>query len=881
MITEDFKKYLAGFFDGDGCIAIEKLNKTGYTLRIKFFQSNEDFINNIQRHYPFLKKTNNSQRGENDRIQCQLRAAGRQIEPLVDDLLKYSILKYEQLLEAKKFFELINVKDKTKEKESIYIKLKELKKQSTIKPYESINIQYIAGLFDAEGSIGIYSNSLRVKITQKSDIIILQKIAEKYNNKNKIDNYAISFYGEKSLDLLNDIKDYCIYKKEQILDAINYINTINLELTEDIKLKRQEYKDIISNEKHVDFNLHDLRFKNQESHKIYLRKCFQEFAKLTYNDIINYCKMKEIEETKEITKNENKIYNTVNWSNFNIKPFLEFCETNHQIALYQYYRKKVSSLPLTGVVGRAIRILVKDSITDKYIGIMCLSSDVYNLGERDTYIKKTSNIQEIDWKIKYLKNIMNLSCCVPLQPFGFNTTGGKLLASLAFSREIFDYYYNKYKENLMGIVTTSINGKSIQYDRLNCLKMIGYTKGYGSVNIPDNLYMNCKEYNNIWKVIPKSNRIDRFNFLKNLLTHLELSQNILKHNNKRGIYFGYLFSTKLNEKYDKNELKTTVQIYEFWKNRWCNNRIKNLLDKNNIKYSFDLYTNDSFKDCVKFELPKTEEKIITDQLIKEILTYKSKPISQNEVCKILNKKYNIDLVKSDISRIYTGNILPKIKDEEYISLRSVTTSKKKITDEQMYFILDYHKDKKNYIKDKPPSYSVIVDKFSKKFNKKITKGTVSDVILCKIKPETTIKIQTIKKETGIADKFKLLTRDQLLNIIKMKSQFKTTQEVSDYIKESYNIYIKRNFISKLWNGEDLNLSDNIKNTNEYLEMINNTKKRTVKPKKFTDEEIMFMKNFEGTFVECSKKFEQKYNKTVTSEYVSKLKKINNNRIFYN
>ncbi len=59
----------------------------------------------------------------------------------------------------------------------------------------------------------------------------------------------------------------------------------------------------------------------------------------------------------------------------------------------------MSSLPLTGVVGRAkIRILVKDTITDKYIGIMCLSSDVYNLGERDNYIKTTS--QDIDWKTK-------------------------------------------------------------------------------------------------------------------------------------------------------------------------------------------------------------------------------------------------------------------------------------------------------------------------------------------------------------------------------------------------------------------------------------------------------------------------------------------------
>jgi hypothetical protein len=26
MVSEDFKQYLSGFFDGDGCIAVEKQN---------------------------------------------------------------------------------------------------------------------------------------------------------------------------------------------------------------------------------------------------------------------------------------------------------------------------------------------------------------------------------------------------------------------------------------------------------------------------------------------------------------------------------------------------------------------------------------------------------------------------------------------------------------------------------------------------------------------------------------------------------------------------------------------------------------------------------------------------------------------------------------
>lgn len=865
MISENFKGYLAGFFDGDGSIIVEKFKDSGYSLRIKFCQSNEDWIKRIQRAYPFMHYDGGLRKArDNSRCEYQLRAAGKQIEPLVDDLLKYSILKYEQLLEAKKFFALINVKDKGDEKEKIYQKLKELKKKSLIKPYERLSKEYISGLFDAEGSIGIYSNSLRVKLTQKSDTVILQTIADKYVNKNKIDNYSILFYGENSLQFLNDIKAYCIYKTPQIVAAIDYINTLNSELTDDIKMKRQECQTIISNEKTVDIS--KSHFKNQESHRKYLRDCFEEFSKLSYTDLLNYCKMIEIQNTKTMTKIENKIYNNDDWTNFNINPVLEFCESPNQLQLYQYYRKKVSSLPLTGVVGRAIRILVKDSNTNQYIGIMCLSSDVYNLGERDMYIKNTyniANLKETDWKNKYLKNIMNLSCCVPLQPFGFNTTGGKLLASLAFSKEIFDYYFAKYKEPLLAIITTSINGKSIQYDRLECLKMIGYTKGYGSVNIPDELYKICQDYNNTWKVIPKTNRIDRFNFIKNILSHLDLSQHILQHNNKRGIYFGYLFTSKLNESYSLDELKSVNSIYTEWKHKWCDRRIKNLLSRNSIKNTYDLYELDSFKNCIKFELPKIKDKIITDSLIKEILSYKTKIVSQEEVCNILNKKYNIDLVKSDISRIYTAKIVPEIKDEEYNILINTKSSKKKITDDEIYFILDHYKDKYH-------SYVEITTKFNEKFNRKITKGTVADIINGKVKPIFERK-KSLPKIVNSCHKFQLLTNEQLFYIIKMKHDSKTTQEVSEFIKNNYNICINRHLISKLWSGEDVGLKDEILNSQYYKDMLENSKKRTVKSKKFTDKEIEFIKLYNGSLQSCCNEFTIRFNKTVTKTYVSKLK----------
>jgi hypothetical protein len=248
-ISTNFKQYLAGFFDGDGSITVEKI-KGGYTLRIKFSQSNEKFIDTIKNYYPYLHKSE-YKRNYNSRKEFELRASGIQIKPLVHDLLQYSILKNDQLIQANHFFELINIKNKHDEKEKIYLKLKELKTINENKPYERLTIPYIAGLFDAEGSIGIYGKTLRVKLTQKSNIVILQKIAEIYGNINKIDNYSISFYGKKSFVFLNNAKEYCIYKNPQILVALKYLDTINVELTDRIINLRKEYIKLLKDEKRI------------------------------------------------------------------------------------------------------------------------------------------------------------------------------------------------------------------------------------------------------------------------------------------------------------------------------------------------------------------------------------------------------------------------------------------------------------------------------------------------------------------------------------------------------------------------------------------------------------------------------------------------------
>ncbi|NBP00279.1 MAG: DUF4338 domain-containing protein [Proteobacteria bacterium] len=854
--TEEFKQYLAGFFDGDGSIGIEKLSAGGYCLRIKFCQSNLNWVRYIQTVYPFLHCDGRFRR-VNNKCEYQLRAAGKQIEPLLEDLLPYSILKYNQLLEAKNFIPWIGKLGCSDQKQKIYMKLKELKRNTNnlTKPYQRISIPYIAGLFDAEGCI-MMGKSLIVKVTQKSDTNILNKIGEYFQNTNKMSNHALIFYGNKCRPFLHSIQPYCIYKQAQIQHALYWLNG---------ELSHFEVKSILKEHKKIDIK--NMTFSNQEQHRQYLTRCWEAFDKLSTEDLWFNCKQDEISKMKTMIKFEKKIFNLDDWSSFQVAPILEFCETPNQLNMYQYYRKKVSSLPFTGVIGRSIRILVKDTISGMYLGIMCLSSDVYYLGGRDKYLEWNETNKK-----HLLNNVMNLSCCVPLQPFGYNTNGGKLLAKLAFSREVYEYYLKKYHQPLLGIITTSINGKSIQYDRLGELKFIGYTKGFGSVYIPNNIYQMCVEYNNQWKIITRKDRIDRFSFLKQIVSHIGLNKGLLNHGKQRGIYYGYVFSTKfdtLNPNTD--ELKQVSKIYQDWYSRWAQKRIDNLLRSERIKTDLCLYNSDYFEmsNYKKLIMPDVDA-VISDEFIEYALTFKTERKTLTDICRTIQKDKNIVINPNTLSKIYNGKIEPKECTMEYKQLmlrtRPRISSKRQLTDEQIYLILDERKQGKTY-KD-------ISDALKTNHSWILSKASISDVVLQKIKPLSDRKLVEQNQTTSydyntLLDK---LSNEQMMFIIKAKAKRWTTQQASDECKKVYQIRIPRNVISMIWLGK-IKVNEQLQNTIEYCEMLENKKRRT-KQSKFTETEIEWIQRSSGSLSYIVDRFRETFNKTITKTYVSKLRKAN-------
>lgn len=123
--------------------------------------------------------------------------------------------------------------------------------------HESITPQWLAGFFDGEGCVFIqkrkhhtdYSYDLRVQISQK-DNIILAMILIKYPEASLYTQgklvWQLHWRGESCRRFLNDIKNYCVVKRSQVLNALEYIETIPLSKSgrngnsEEFNKKREE-----------------------------------------------------------------------------------------------------------------------------------------------------------------------------------------------------------------------------------------------------------------------------------------------------------------------------------------------------------------------------------------------------------------------------------------------------------------------------------------------------------------------------------------------------------------------------------------------------------------------------------------------------------------
>jgi len=127
----------------------------------------------------------------------------------------------------------------------------------------------------------------------------------------------------------------------------------------------------------------------------------------------------------------------------------------------------VSSAPNDGTVGRQIYFIVVDKNTKTYLGIICISSglfDVKSLHDEIGWDRK--EVQKANSKLRYVANGQTI---VATRFFGEMLRGGKLLSLLCLSKEVAEVWEERYGEKLVSVHTTSLYGNSdgTQYDGLD------------------------------------------------------------------------------------------------------------------------------------------------------------------------------------------------------------------------------------------------------------------------------------------------------------------------------------------------------------------------------------------------------------------------------
>lgn len=282
-------------------------------------------------------------------------------------------------------------------------------------------------------------------------------------------------------------------------------------------------------------------------------------------------------------------------------------------------RTFISTMKNNSNIGRNLNFFVRDAKSNKYLGVICISSDFLDLTPRDSVIGWP---RELKTQGGMINHTAIGSTIVPFQPLGYNYVGGKLLALLCLSDEVQNLWKKQYGDTLIGVTTTSLYGKTklnglSQYDNLDHWQKMGFTAGSVSFEPGRETRYLIREWLKAkhsrkyfeWYVAKKPSgqphkRDHKNRSLGFTYTKLGVPKDIIRTDHARGIYFSPLY----NNSYEflRGEIKEDALVKSFdtsyeslvdiWKNKHAKGRIKQLVKKDTVSYESLFYDDLIFMD---------------------------------------------------------------------------------------------------------------------------------------------------------------------------------------------------------------------------------------------------------------------------------------------
>jgi hypothetical protein len=134
----------------------------------------------------------------------------------------------------------------------------------------------------------------------------------------------------------------------------------------------------------------------------------------------------------------------------------------------------------------------------KLLGICSLHENSHTSGVGNSHIGWTDSQRAAN-----KKHLVNMTVCVPTQPFGFNRVGGKFVSLAAL--DLIPSWEKKYDTKIVGVITTSLHNTQSQYNGMKRFwESFGTTSDSMSI-IPD------QDRYNFWREWLKTNYPNTFN----------------------------------------------------------------------------------------------------------------------------------------------------------------------------------------------------------------------------------------------------------------------------------------------------------------------------------------------------------------------------------
>lgn len=232
--------YLGGLFDGDGSMIIQSL-KTGFQLVVCFPQSSITILQVLRHRYGgYIMK---GRWRPNQRQQYVYRICGRASKTLLEHLAQGCILKAAQAENCLRFLDLLKKPNCVETKSEYHIYNQQLNRlsMSVSKPLDRLNMDYIAGIFDAEGCVFLFKpgennkkiDRFAINICQKNHPIILEAI-HKYLDYGHVRGYYWIVNARDDISLfVNEMIPRTIVKTPQLYSLQAILHDINTSIAFD------------------------------------------------------------------------------------------------------------------------------------------------------------------------------------------------------------------------------------------------------------------------------------------------------------------------------------------------------------------------------------------------------------------------------------------------------------------------------------------------------------------------------------------------------------------------------------------------------------------------------------------------------------------------